>query len=35
MDTALAILNALRVGVEDGRKTTPLMAWKNRKNKKL
>lgn len=33
--TASDTLNALRVGADDGRKTAPLMGWKNRENKKV
>ena len=29
------MLNVLNIGAEDGRKTTPLMVWKNRQDKKL
>lgn len=35
MVTTSAMLNALSIGAEDGRKTTLLMVWKNPKNKKL
>ena len=29
------MLNVLNIGADDGRKTTLLMVWKNRQNKKL
>lgn len=35
MDITSATLNASRVGAGDGRNPTPLMEWKNRKNKKV
>ena len=35
MDIESDTLNALRVGADDGRNPTPLMGWKNRKEKQL